>query len=303
MTQQQEPQQGQAFHSGFVALIGRPNAGKSSLINRLLGQKVAIVSPKPQTTRQMIRGIYTDARLQVVFMDTPGVHKPKYKLGERMMASVEEALAGCDVVCYLVDASQPFGAGEAYILSLLQQVKLPVFLILNKVDTLRREQLLPLIDFYSHQYPFREIVPLSALTGENSEQLLPLLWQYLPEGPQYYPAEMHSDYPDTLLAAELIREQALRLTEQEVPHSLAAVVNALEERPNGLLYIEAYLYVERESQKAIVIGKGGAMLKQIGAAARAELEKAFRCRVYLDLRVKSRKDWRDNDGILDHILS
>lgn len=290
------------YKSGFVAMVGRPNAGKSTLVNKLLGQKVAIVSDKPQTTRNSIRGIYTDERMQVVFVDTPGVHKPKFKLGQRMMSEVNDALSGCDLVCYLVDASEKFGAGEEYILNMLKHVGKPVFLVLNKIDLLDKQQILPLIAFYADKYPFAEIVPLSAMTGENSAEIWPLLAKYLSSGPKYYPDDLVSDLPENMLIGELIREQVLRLTSQEIPHSVAVAVTAMEERPNGMLYVEATIYVERDSQKGIVIGKKGVMLKQIGSAARAEVEKIFACKVYLELRVKAKKDWRDNQGLLDNIF-
>ncbi len=290
------------FQSGFIALVGRPNAGKSTLINRLTGHKIAIVSDKPQTTRNSIRGVYTDEKMQAVFIDTPGVHKPKYQLGQRMMAEVDGALSGCDLVFYLTDVTQPFGAGERYILQMLAETKRPVFLILNKIDLLEKDQLLPLIANYTEKYPFAEVVPLSALTGDNSDAIKPLLLRYLPQGPQYYPEDAISDFPENMLAAELIREQVLRLTSQEVPHSVAVTVNTMEERSEDLLYIEAVIYVERDSQKGILIGKQGAMLKKIGSAARLEIQRLFACRVYLDLRVKSRRDWRDNSGLLENMF-
>ena len=287
------------FHSGFVALIGRPNAGKSTLTNLLVGEKVAIVSDKPQTTRNSIRGVYTDETMQMVLIDTPGVHKPQHKLGERMMAGVSEALAGCDLLLYLVDCTEEFGAGGQYILRLLRDVACPVFLVLNKVDLIDKPALLPLIAAYAQRYPFAEIVPLSALTGEGCEELREAIRAALPEGPQYYPADMISDFPENMLAAELIREQALRLTADEVPHALAVNVTAMEERANGTLYVEALIYVERDSQKGIIIGKNGAMLKQIGTAARQEIERLLHCPVYLELRVRAKKDWRNNEGLLD----
>lgn len=289
----------QVFKSGFIALIGRPNAGKSTLINHLVGTKVAICSDKPQTTRNTIRGVYHGPHMQAVFMDTPGVHKPKFKLGEQMMQAVNEAIAGCDLVFYLVDVEQRFGEGEKYIINLLRRSKQPVFLLLNKIDRLPKDQLLPLIAFYSQQMQWQEIVPCSALTGENTELLLDLAYQALPPGPRYYPEDMVSDYPETMLVAELVREQALRLTTDEVPHSIAVTVPAMEERANGLLYIEAILYVERDSQKGIIIGKQGSMLKKIGQAARQEIERIFGCRVYLDVRVRAKKDWRNNQGLLE----
>ena len=290
------------FKSGFIAMVGRPNAGKSTLVNKLLGQKVAIVSDKPQTTRNSIRGIFTDERMQAVFVDTPGVHKPKFKLGKRMMSEVGDALAGCDMVCYIVDASEQFGAGEEYIINMLKQLGKPVFLVLNKIDLLDKQKLLPLIAFYSAKHSFAEIIPLSAWTGENSESIWPLLAKYLPVGPKYYPDDIVSDLPENMLIGELIREQALRMTSQEIPHSVAVAVTSMEERENGMLYVEATIYVERDSQKGIIIGKKGAMLKNIGSAARAEVEKIFACKVYLELRVKAKKDWRDNQGLLNNIF-
>lgn len=292
------------FRSGFVTLIGRPNAGKSTLTNQLVGEKVAIISDKPQTTRNTIRGIYTDEKMQVVLLDTPGVHKPKFKLGERMMNSVNEALAGCDIILYLVDATEEFGSGEEYILSMLRKdaAKTPVFLILNKIDLLKKEQLLPLIASYADKYAFTEIVPLSAASGENTSSLLEAIYKLLPEGPCYYPPDTVSDLPENMLIAELIREQALRLTTDEVPHSIAVTVSELEERENGLLYVGANIYVERDSQKGIIIGRHGAMLKKIGSAARWEIEKIFGCRVYLEIKVRAKKDWRNNSGLLDSWL-
>lgn len=291
--------QQQSLKSGFVALIGRPNAGKSTLINQLVGSKVAICSDKPQTTRNTIRGIYNDATMQAVFLDTPGVHKPKFKLGERMMDCVSDALEGCDLVLYLSDVGEEFGAGEEFILNMLAKTRLPVFLLLNKADILPKEKLLPLIAFYANKFEFAEIVPCSALTGENCDRLLELIRQALPTGPRYYPEDMISDYPETMLVAELVREQVLHVTSEEVPHAVAVTVPAMEERPNNLLYVEAIIYVERESQKGIIIGKHGAMLKRIGSAARQEIEKIFGCRVYLELRVRAKKDWRNNSGLLD----
>ena len=293
------PQEPAPLKSGFVALLGRPNAGKSTLTNRLVGEKVAIVSDKPQTTRNSIRGVYTDPTMQAVFIDTPGVHKPKFKLGQRMMEAVNDSLSGCDLVLYLVDVTQEFGSGEQYILHMLRSVQAPVFLILNKIDQVPKEQLLPRIADLSGRFPFREVVPVSARTGENTDRLQELIRTYLPVGPQYYPADMVSDLPENMLIAELIREQALLRTSDEVPHSLAVNVTELEERDNGLLYIGAHLYVERESQKGILIGKHGSMLKQIGSSARQEIEKIFACPVYLNLRVRAKKDWRNNEGLLD----
>lgn len=287
------------FRSGFVALLGRPNAGKSTLINRLVGQKVAICSDKPQTTRNSIRGIYTDDTMQAVFIDTPGVHKPKFKLGERMMEAVRESLSGCDLILYLSDASDEFGPGEEYILAMLSELQTPVFLVLNKVDTVEKTALLPRIAFFAEKYDFDQVVPCSALTGENTDALLDAVRRALPPGPMYYPADMCSDFPENMLVAELVREQILKVTTDEVPHAVAVTVPAMEERKNGALYVEANIYVERESQKGIVIGKKGSLLKKIGAAARQEIEAVFGCKVWLELRVRAKKDWRNNQGLLD----
>jgi GTP-binding protein Era len=287
--------------SGFAAIIGRPNAGKSTLLNQILGTKVAIISDKPQTTRNSIRGIYTTPAMQTIFIDTPGIHKPKHLLDKQMMAAVNDSLAGSDIVLYLVDSTAPFGRGEEFIIKQLAGIKKPVFLVLNKIDLITPEQLLPLIAFYNEKYPFTEIVPLSAASGENTDRLLKVIENYLQEGPELYPADMISDEPEQQFMAELIREQALAATYEEIPHSLAVLVTVLEERVNGTLYVEANIYVERESQKGIIIGKGGAMLKTIGSGARREMEKIFACPIYLELRVKTRKDWRNNSGILRNL--
>lgn len=287
------------FKSGFVALLGRPNAGKSTLINRLVGAKVAICSDKPQTTRNSIRGIYTDEKMQAVFIDTPGVHKPKFKLGERMMEAVRESLAGCDLALYLADVTESFGAGEEYILQMLAQAQTPVFLLLNKTDLLEKTRLLPLIAQYAAKFDFDQVVPCSALTGDNTAELMQAIYQRLPEGPMYYPADMCSDFPESMLVAELVREQILHLTREEVPHAVAVTVPAMEERDNGTLYVEANIYVEHDSQKGIIIGKKGAMLSKIGAAARQEIERIFGCKVWLELRVRAKRDWRNNKGLLD----
>ena len=286
------------YKSGFIALIGRPNSGKSTLLNCILGQKVAITSDKPQTTRNSIRGIYTGAEYQVIFIDTPGVQKPRYKLEQEMMSAVRNALQAVDGVIYLVDVSCDFGGGEQYILKELGRQQAPVFLALNKIDLLPKDKLLPLIDFYRGKYDFAEIIPISAATGENVDKFLALWPKYLPPGPQYYPDGMVSDQPEQQLIGELVREQVFKQMRQEIPHSVAVNVNALEERENGLLYVEAIIYVERDSQKGIIIGKNGQTLKNIGKAARQEISLLLSCEIYLDLRVKMRKDWRNNETLL-----
>lgn len=288
----------QVFRSGFVTLIGRPNVGKSTLFNAILDKKVAIMSDKPQTTRNSIRGIYNAPGLQAVFIDTPGIHKPKHKLDQKMMESTKNSLAGCDVIFYLIDATCDFGGGEAYILQQLQRQEAAVFLIINKIDLLTDAQLLHLIDSYKDRFDFAEIVPVSALDGKNVQHLLTVLAKYLPQGPQYYPPDMVCDQSEQQLVAELVREQVLHATRDEIPYAVAVTVAAMEERPDDRLYIEANIYVDRESQKGIIIGKGGKMLKQIGQAARQEIEKIFACPIYLDLRVKAKKDWRNKESLL-----
>ncbi|MCL1975176.1 MAG: GTPase Era [Firmicutes bacterium] len=291
-------QVGPLFKSGFAALIGRPNAGKSTLLNYLLSAKVAIVSEKPQTTRNQVRGILTDERMQVVFLDTPGVHKPRHKLDERMMRVVTESINSCDVVLFVVDVSEPHGKGEQYIAERLLQIKAPVLLLLNKIDLVEKPALLPLLFAWSKRFRAAEMIPLSATTGENCPLLIDMLYQYLPQGPQYYPPDMISDQPEQLLLAELVREQILALTGQEIPHAVAVTIAAMEERPNDRLYVEANIYVERESQKGIIIGKEGVMLKKIGSAARQEIERLLACSVYLELRVKAKSGWRNNERLL-----
>lgn len=288
----------ETLKSGFITLIGRPNVGKSTLLNQMLGHKVSIISEKPQTTRNVIRGIYDSPTMQAVFMDTPGIHKPKHKLDQRMMEAAQNSLAGGDLVFYLVDVNATFGAGEEYILRQLAEAKLPVFLILNKIDLLSEAQLLPIIDFYQHKFDFAEIVPVSAKSGDNIERLLQVLEQHLPEGPRFYPSGTISDQPEQFLMSELLREQVLSATEDEIPHSTAVTIAEIEERSENMLYVKANIYVERDSQKGILIGKRGAMLKKIGTDARREMERLLGCRIYLDVRVKAKKDWRNNERLL-----
>lgn len=272
--------------------------GKSTLLNRFVGRKVAIVSDKPQTTRNRILGILTTEDAQAVFVDTPGIHKPRHKLGAYMTRIAQNTLEEVDLVLYVVDASVPPGAGEEYILAQLRRVSTPVILALNKIDLIKKQELLPLIEWFSERGNFLEVVPVSALTGENVESLHRLIFENLPEGPFYYPAEMVTDQPERFVAAEIIREKVLNLTREEVPHSVVVVVEEMQERPNGMLYLAAVVYVERDSQKGILIGKGGKMLKEIGRLAREELEVIFGNRIYLELWVKVKKDWRDDEAAL-----
>ncbi|ARA99049.1 MULTISPECIES: GTPase Era [Geobacillus] len=284
----------QGYKSGFVAIIGRPNVGKSTFLNRVIGQKIAIMSDKPQTTRNKIQGVYTDDEAQIIFIDTPGVHKPKHKLGDFMMKVALNALREVDLILFMVNAEEGFGRGEAFIIERLNEVNTPVFLVINKIDRVHPDELLPIIDRYKDLYPFAEIVPISALEGNNVERLLEQIKQRLPEGPQYYPPDQITDHPEQFIIAELIREKALHLTREEVPHSIAVVVERIERREEtGTVYVGAVIVVERDSQKGIIIGKQGRMLKEIGQRARADIEALLGSRVFLELWVKVQKDWRN----------
>lgn len=303
----------QDYRSGFVALIGRPNAGKSTLLNQVLGQKVAIVSDKPQTTRTKIQGIYTDEKMQAIFFDTPGLHKPRHKLGDYMNKAAEVTFGDVDIICYLVDVSQPFGGGEAHICrQLAETVKpgKPVFLLLNKIDLLQNEQGEPLSDEelmaaalraaapYLKKLDFACVLPISAKNGLGVEELLAALGRSLPQGPRYYDDEQLTDQPERQIMAEIIREKIFLAVREEIPHAVAVSINQYQRRDNGMLYLEAMIFVERDSQKGIIIGKGGAMLRSIGKAAREEIEGLFGEQLYLELRVKVKKDWRDDAWLL-----
>ncbi|HEY8530246.1 MAG TPA: GTPase Era [Paenibacillaceae bacterium] len=286
------------FKSGFAAIIGRPNVGKSTLLNRITGQKIAIVSDKPQTTRNRIRGVYTDDNAQIVFLDTPGIHKPFSKLGDYMVKAAEGALDEVDVVLFLTDVSEELGGGDRYIIERLKNVKTPVILGLNKIDKVPKDEILPVIDTYRKLHDFAEIVPISATQGDNVERLLELVIQYLPEGPMFYPPGQVTDHPERFICAELIREKILLLTREEVPHSVAVDIERMETDERGLVRIGAVIYVERESQKGILIGKGGAMLKEIGRLAREEMERLLGSKIFLELWVKVKKDWRNHEAFL-----
>ena len=288
--------------SGFVALVGRPNAGKSTLMNRLVGQKVAIVSDKPQTTRNRITGVRTYPEGQVVFVDTPGVHRPLHRLNVRMVDTAMIALRDVDVVVVVVDASERPGAGDRFVMDTVRQVKTPRILALNKVDQVARESLLPQIERYDREVGFADIVPVSALTGENVDRLERVILSHLPEGSPLYPEDHLTDQPERFFVAELVREQVLRHTHAELPFASAVIVDRFEEADEkGLLRLYCTILVERESQKPIVVGRGGSMIKTIGTAARQELEQFFQTRVFLDLRVKVRADWREDDRSLDEL--
>ena len=286
------------FKSGFVAVIGRPNVGKSTLINSLIGQKIAIMSDKPQTTRNKIMCVLTTDNEQVIFLDTPGIHKPLHKLGEYMVKAAEGTLKEVDAILFVVDATEDLGGGERYIMERLQATKKPVILIVNKLDLIDRQSVLPIIEKYTKAYDFAGVVPISAKEKMNLDSLLAELNKYLPEGPQYYPADTVTDQPERLIAAEMIREKVLHLTRDEIPHAIAVDIEEMKSRANDKVYIRATIYVERESQKGIVIGKRGALLKEIGALARKDIETMLGSKTYLDLWVKVKKDWRDLSNVL-----
>lgn len=290
----------QNLKSGFVTLIGRPNVGKSTLMNRLIGQKIAITSNKPQTTRNRIQTVYTDEKKgQIVFVDTPGIHRAKNKLGEFMVNVAERSLNDVDVILWLVEPSVFIGAGEQHIIEKLKRVTTPVILVINKVDTVKREEVLEYIDTYRKVYDFAEIVPLSALRGDNTEVLKDLIFKYLPYGPMFYDEDTVTDQPERQIVAELIREKALHALDEEVPHGIAVSIDRMKERKGqNIIDIEATIICERDSHKGIIIGKGGAMLKKIGSNARYEIERLLDCKVNLKLWVKVKKDWRDSDFMI-----
>jgi GTPase len=286
------------YTSGFVTLIGRPNVGKSTLMNQIIGQKVAIMSDKPQTTRNKIQGVYTTDESQIVFLDTPGIHKPMSKLGDFMVKVATNTLSEVDVVLFLADVADGLGGGDRFIIEQLQGIKTPVILVLNKIDQVHPEALLPVIAQYKDLYPFAEIVPVSALQGNNVTTLLEQITKYLPEGPQYYPADQITDYPEQFICAELIREKILHLTREEIPHSIAVTIEQMKVEGNGIVHIGAVIFVERDSQKGIVIGKSGALLKEIGKQARKDIEALLGSKIFLELWVKVKKDWRNQERVL-----
>jgi GTPase len=288
--------------SGFVSLLGRPNAGKSTLLNRIVGQKLAIVSDKPQTTRTRVVGVKNYADGQVVFVDTPGVHKPTHRLNVRMVDIALESMREVDLLALVVDAAVKPGKGDRYMLDLLKEATQPAILVLNKVDLVAKQKLLPVIDHYRREHPFVEIVPASSVDGTNIETLELLFLQYLPEGEPLYPPDYLTDQTERFFVAEIVREQVLQLTHDELPFSTAVVVDRFQESTDdGRVDLYCTILVDRESQKPIVIGRGGAMIKQIGTAARAELEQYLEKHVYLDLHVKVKSEWRDDERLLDEI--
>lgn len=285
--------------SGFAAIIGRPNVGKSTLMNHLIGQKIAITSKKPQTTRNRIQTVYTDSNGQIVFLDTPGIHKAKNKLGEYMVQVAERTLKEVDVILWLVEPTTFIGAGEKHIAEQLGSLKLPVILIINKVDTVSREEIAQAIDAYQKLYRFDEIIPCSALRGMNTEEITSCIFKYLPYGPMYYDEDTVTDQPMRQIAAEIIREKALHALDAEIPHGIAVAIDKMQQRKSSSITdIEATIICERDSHKGIIIGKQGSMLKKIGSNARYELEQMLEGKVNLKLWVKVKKDWRDSDFLM-----
>lgn len=287
------------FKSGFVTLIGRPNVGKSTLMNQLIGQKIAITSNKPQTTRNRIQTVFTSEQGQIVFLDTPGLHKAKNKLGDYMVKAAERTFDEVDVILWLVEADTFIGPGDKHIAEQLKQIKKPVILVINKIDRVKREELLPIIDAFHKLYTFADIVPVSARSGDNTQELLQVIFGYLQEGPQFFEEDVVTDQPMRQIAAEIIREKALHSLNEEIPHGIAVTIEKMKERSKGnMVDIEATIVCEKDSHKGIIIGKSGSMLKKIGSTARFELEHMLEQQVNLKLWVKVRKEWRDSDLLL-----
>ena len=287
------------YKSGFVALIGRPNVGKSTLMNKIIGQKIAITSNKPQTTRNKIQTVYTCDEGQIIFLDTPGIHKAKNKLGEYMVNVAEKTLKEVDVILWLVEPSTFIGAGEQHIAEQLKDINVPVILVINKIDTVKKEEILVFIDAYRKILDFAEIIPASALRDKNADEIVESIFKYLPQGPQYYDEDTVTDQPKRQIVAEIIREKALHALNEEIPHGIAVTIEKMKERKNGKITdIEATIICERDSHKGIIIGKQGSMLKKIGSNARYEIEQMLEMKVNLQLWVKVRKEWRDSDLLL-----
>ena len=289
------------FKSGFVAVVGRPNVGKSTLINALIDDKIVIVSDKAQTTRNRIVCVYTDEKKQIVFMDTPGIHKPKHKLGEFMVDQAVDSLREVEAVLFVVAANEKRGPGDNFVIEQLKKVNVPVFLIVNKIDTMEKQDLLEAIVSYENSYPFEAVIPISAKEKDNIEEVVNLLEKHLPEGPKYFPDDMITDQPERLIISDIVREKILLQTHDEIPHAIAVDVDEMKTRDDGTTYVRATIYVERDSQKGIIIGKQGAMLKTIGRQARGDVERLLATKVFLDLWVKVKKDWRNKSGMLSEL--
>ena len=283
------------YKSGFVSIVGRPNVGKSTFLNRVIGQKIAIMSDKPQTTRNKVQGVLTQEHSQTIFIDTPGIHKPKHKLGEFMLKVSRNALKEVDIIMFMVNAEQKIGKGDEFIIEMLEGNQTPVFLVINKIDQVHPDELASIIDSYKDKFNFAEIIPISALQGNNVDALLSTIEKYLPEGPQYYPADQITDHPERFIISELIREKVLHTTREEIPHSIAVVIDKIkrDEENENMIRVQATIMVERDSQKGIVIGKKGALLKQVGTEARKDIEMLLGSKVFLELWVKVQKDWRN----------
>jgi len=283
------------YKSGFVSIVGRPNVGKSTFLNRVIGQKIAIMSDKPQTTRNKVQGVLTQEHSQTIFIDTPGIHKPKHKLGEFMLKVSRNALKEVDIIMFMVNAEQKIGKGDEFIIEMLEGNQTPVFLVINKIDQVHPDELASIIDSYKDKFNFAEIIPISALQGNNVDALLSTIEKYLPEGPQYYPADQITDHPERFIISELIREKVLHSTREEIPHSIAVVIDKIkrDEENENMIRVQATIMVERDSQKGIVIGKKGALLKQVGTEARKDIEMLLGSKVFLELWVKVQKDWRN----------
>ncbi|RZT22315.1 MULTISPECIES: GTPase Era [Fictibacillus] len=282
------------YKSGFVTIIGRPNVGKSTLLNQVIGQKIAIMSDKPQTTRNKIQAVYTTDEAQVIFIDTPGIHKPKHKLGDFMTRTAQQTLNEVDLILFVINAEEGYGRGDQFIIDRLQNVQNPVFLVVNKIDKVHPDDLLPLIDMYRNKVDVAEVVPISALKGNNVDTLLNQIVSYMEEGPQFYPEDQVTDHPERFITAELIREKVLHLTREEIPHSVAVVIEEMKVREEkNVVFVNATIIVERSSQKGIIIGKQGKMLKEIGKRARADIETLLGSKVFLELYVKVQTDWRN----------
>ena len=287
--------------SGFVSIIGRPNVGKSTFVNRVIGHKIAIMSDKAQTTRNKIQGVMTRDDAQIIFIDTPGIHKPKHKLGDYMMRVAKNTLAEIDAIMFMVNVNEDIGRGDEYIMEMLKNVKTPIFLVLNKIDLVHPDTLMPKIEQYQSYMDFTDIIPISALEGLNVDHFIDVLKSFLPEGPKYYPDNQISDHPEQFVVSEIIREKILHLTSEEIPHAIGVNVDRMIKEDEDRVRIEATIYVERDSQKGIVIGKGGKKLKEVGKRARRDIEMLLGSKVYLELWVKVQRDWRNKVNFIRQI--
>lgn len=288
----------EGYKSGFVSIIGRPNVGKSTLLNYIIGEKITITSDKAQTTRNQIQGIYTTDEEQIIFIDTPGIHKPKHQLGRYMVSTALSTLNEVDIILFMINVSEKMGPGDKFIMEKLKNVQTPIFLVLNQIDKVHPDELLPIIESYQNEMAFAEIIPLSALNGNNVDRLLEVISNYLEEGPQFYPSDQVSDHPEYFIVSEFVREKILELTREEIPHSVAVVTESMEKADDGIIDIRVVINVERKSQKGIIIGKAGQMIKEIGTRARQDIQKLLGSKVYLELFVKVEDDWRDTPSDL-----